>query len=34
MINFKPENAEVDYKIIKRAIELNINYFDTAEKYK
>jgi aryl-alcohol dehydrogenase-like predicted oxidoreductase len=33
MINFKDENLEVDDSIIKRAIEHNINYFDTAEMF-
>jgi aryl-alcohol dehydrogenase-like predicted oxidoreductase len=33
MINWKPENEEVDFQIIKRAIEHGINFFDTAENY-
>jgi aryl-alcohol dehydrogenase-like predicted oxidoreductase len=30
MINFKPENDEVDKKIIKACLDNGINFFDTA----
>lgn len=33
MINFNPENDEVDKKIIKACLDNGINFFDTAEIY-
>jgi aryl-alcohol dehydrogenase-like predicted oxidoreductase len=33
MINFKPEDEEVNVAIVKRALELGVNFFDTAEAY-
>ena len=33
MINFKPENYEVDKNIVKACLENGINFFDTAEIY-
>lgn len=33
MINFKPEDEEVNTEIIKRCYDAGINFFDTAEKY-
>lgn len=31
MVNFQPEDEEVNTAIIKRAYEAGINFFDTAE---
>jgi len=33
MINYKPENADIDDAIIQKCIDAGINYFDTAEIY-
>lgn len=33
MVNFRPEDEEVNTAIIKRAYEAGINFFDTAEMF-
>jgi aryl-alcohol dehydrogenase-like predicted oxidoreductase len=33
MINYQPEDEETNVAVIKRAFELGINFFDTAENY-
>lgn len=33
MINFDPKDEETNIAIVKRAFELGINFFDTAENY-
>jgi len=33
MINYKPEDEETNLAIFKRAVDLGINFFDTAEVY-
>lgn len=33
MVNYYPEDEEKNLAIVKRAFELGINFFDTAENY-
>ena len=33
MVNYKEEDKEVNFQIVKRAIEAGINFFDTSEIY-
>lgn len=33
MVNYKPENSELDEKLVHRCLEAGINFFDTAEWY-
>lgn len=33
MINYKPENTDVDDAIIQKCLDSGINFFDTAELY-
>jgi aryl-alcohol dehydrogenase-like predicted oxidoreductase len=33
MLNYKPENADLDDSLILKCLENGINFFDTAERY-
>jgi aryl-alcohol dehydrogenase-like predicted oxidoreductase len=33
MINYKPENVDIDDAIVKKCLDSGVNFFDTAELY-